>query len=176
MKTLVTLLTLVGIASLAGCGQASNESQADVDATMTSSVPKEETTTVDCPVADDAGKLQVAPGLMATITKKGHGRAAVSGDYADVHTTLWLYDETATGGRGTEIWTSGGTRPFQFQLGAGQVIQGWDMGVPCMLIGETRELIIAADLAYGAAGKPPVPPNASLLFNIELVKLTPENQ
>lgn len=129
-----------------------------------------------CPVADEAGNFTIVPGLTATIISTGYGRAAVNGDYADVHTTLWLYDEAAEGGRGTEVWSSGGEQPFQFQLGAGQVIKGWDLGVPCMLIGETRELKIIGDLAYGPAGRPPIPPNATLLFNIELVELTPAAQ
>jgi len=124
-----------------------------------------------CPSADANGVVAITEGLTATITSRGYGRAAVAGDYADVHTTLWLYDESADGGRGTEIWTSGGDRPFQFQLDAGQVIKGWDLGVACMLIGETRELKIAPELGYGASGKPPVPPNATLLFVIELVNL-----
>ena len=124
-----------------------------------------------CPEAAADGTLEIVPGLTATITKKGYGRAAQPGDYAAVHTTLWLYDEAADGGRGTEIWTSGGVEPFQFQLDAGQVIRGWDLGVACMLVGETRELLIAPELGYGARGKPPVPPNATLLFEISLVKL-----
>ncbi|MEJ2299693.1 MAG: FKBP-type peptidyl-prolyl cis-trans isomerase, partial [Woeseiaceae bacterium] len=101
-----------------------------------------------------------------------YGRAAQSGDYADVHTTLWLYDEGAEGGRGTEIWSSGGVQPFQFRIDSGQVIAGWDVGVTCMLVGEKRELRIPPELGYGARGKPPVPPNATLLFEIELVNLT----
>ena len=125
-----------------------------------------------CPSADVNGVVAVTEGLTATITSRGYGRAAVAGDYADVHTTLWLYDDSAEGGRGTEIWTSGGDRPFQFQLSAGQVIKGWDLGVACMLVGETRELKIAPELGYGARGKPPVPANATLLFEIELVNLT----
>lgn len=132
----------------------------------------EATTDVACPQADGDGNLQIQEGLVAKITNNGYGRAAVSKDYADVHTTLWLYDETAEGGRGTEIWSSGGTDPFQFQIDAGQVIRGWDLGVACMLEGETRELKIAPELGYGERGKPPVPPNATLLFKIELVKLT----
>lgn len=129
-----------------------------------------------CPEADEKGSVDIAPGLTARITTKGYGRAAVAGDYADVHTTLWLYDENAAGGRGEEIWTSGGDRPFQFMLDAGQVIKGWDLGVACMLVGETRELKIAPELGYGARGKPPVPPNATLMFEIELVKLTDSSE
>ena len=125
-----------------------------------------------CPEADENGQITITDGLTAKITSRGYGRAAVAGDYADVHTTLWLFDESADGGRGTEIWSSGGVRPFQFMLDAGQVIKGWDLGVACMLVGETRELKIAPELGYGARGKPPVPPNATLLFEIELVKLT----
>jgi FKBP-type peptidyl-prolyl cis-trans isomerase len=125
-----------------------------------------------CPQPDSDGVVHIQDGLVAKITKTGYGRAAVSKDYADVHTTLWLYDETADGGRGTEIWASGGTDPFQFQIDAGQVIKGWDLGVTCMLEGEKRELMIAPELGYGERGKPPVPPNATLLFEIELVKLT----
>ena len=125
-----------------------------------------------CPQPDDNGVVNIQDGLVATIVKSGYGRAAQSRDYADVHTTLWLYDESADGGRGQEIWSSGGVQPFQFQLDAGQVIRGWDLGVKCMLVGEKRELRIAPELGYGARGKPPVPPNATLLFEIELVKLT----
>ena len=129
-----------------------------------------------CPQADKNGDVNIAEGLTARITRKGYGRRAVSGDHADVHTTLWLYDENAQGGRGTEIWASGGSQPFQFTIDSGQVIKGWDLGVTCMLVGETRELKIAPELGYGSRGKPPVPPNATLLFEIELVGLTaPDN-
>ncbi len=149
-------LGLAALLILAGCGQ--QTAGTDV--------------AIDCPTANADGVVEITQGLTATITKKGYGRAAVAGDYADVHTTLWLYDETAEGGRGTEIWASGGQEPFQFRLDAGQVIKGWDLGVACMLIGETRELKIAPELGYGERGKPPVPPNATLLFEIELVRLT----
>jgi len=152
-------LAICALLMLAGCGQ---DTATETDSAAAAAV---------CPEANADGVVEIAPGLTATISSKGYGRAAVAGDYADVHTTLWLYDENAEGGRGTEIWTSGGEQPFQFQLDAGQVIKGWDLGVACMLIGETRELKIAPELGYGARGKPPVPPNATLLFEIELVKL-----
>lgn len=163
-------LSVSGLAAvmLVACGPADQDSAKQRDA--------EGAGQLACAEADEMGNVAIAPGLSAKITNKGYGRAAVPGDYADVHTTLWLYDENAPGGRGTEIWTSGGERPFQFQLDAGQVIKGWDLGVACMLVGETRELKIEPQLGYGARGKPPVPPNATLLFEIELVKLTdPEN-
>jgi FKBP-type peptidyl-prolyl cis-trans isomerase FkpA len=133
---------------------------------------KEDVPEAACPQPDGEGNVQIQDGLVANITKKGYGRAAASKDYADVHTNLWLYDEAVEGGRGTEIWSSGGIDPFQFQIDAGQVIRGWDLGVKCMLVGEKRELRIAPELGYGERGKPPVPPNATLLFEIELVKLT----
>ncbi|MGB5626132.1 MAG: FKBP-type peptidyl-prolyl cis-trans isomerase [Woeseiaceae bacterium] len=164
MKLSDVLATSIVALTLAGCGPAEQQSAKEGDATSVAQVA--------CPTADDNGNVEIAPGLSARITNKGYGRVAVSGDYADVHTTLWLYDENAAAGRGTEIWSSGGEQPFQFQLDAGQVIRGWDLGVACMLVGETRELKIAPDLGYGARGKPPVPPNATLLFEIELVKLT----
>ena len=155
-RVVATLATLM----LAGCGQDQPTSAAPAASAASG-----------CPAADANGVVAITEGLTARIASRGYGRAAVAGDYADVHTTLWLYDENAAGGRGTEIWTSGGDQPFQFQLSAGQVIKGWDLGVACMLIGETRELKIAPELGYGARGKPPVPANATLLFEIELVNL-----
>lgn len=153
-----TLIAMVGIAFLAaGCGNAPQD--------------QGRATAPVCAQADENGIVQIQEGLTANILKKGYGRRAVSKDYADVHTTLWLYDENADDGKGQEIWASGGTDPFQFQIDAGQVIEGWDRGVTCMMLGEKRRLKIAPELGYGARGKPPVPPNATLLFEIELVNL-----
>lgn len=159
MKLNTLLATFIATGILAACGQATQDAAEPVV----------------CPGADESGVIQIAPGLTGKITNKGYGRAAVAGDHADVHTTLWLHDDNAPGGRGTEIWSSGGVEPFQFMLDSGQVIRGWDLGVACMQVGETRELKIAPELGYGARGKPPVPPNATLLFEIELVKLTDSN-
>ena len=163
LKFAAAFLAALGIAA---CGGAQDEPAAE-ESTGTAAT--------GCPQPDADGIVEIQDGLVAKITRSGYGRAAESKDYADVHTTLWLYDETAEGGRGTEIWSSGGVNPFQFQLDAGQVIQGWDLGVRCMLIGEKRELRIPPELGYGERGKPPVPPNATLLFEIELVNLTASN-
>ena len=166
--TRFTAILLAGV-SLAACTPSQDPGANSEDTPAPASTS---TVAANCPQPDADGVVNIQDGLVATITKKGFGRAAQSKDYADVHTTLWLFDETAEGGRGMEIWSSGGVQPFQFQLDAGQVIRGWDLGVTCMLVGEKRELRIAPELGYGARGKPPVPPNATLLFEIELVKLT----
>ena len=157
---------LIAVFSLAACEQTAKTDSADTQTEAAAMIE-----TLNCPEADASGNIEIAPGLSARITKNGWGRAAVRGDYADTNVWLWLYDENAEDRHGNFIWESG-DNVFQFQLGAGQVIKGWDMGVPCMLEGETRELIIAGDLAYGPAGRGEIPPNATLIFTIELLKLT----
>ena len=172
MTKMKSMLTLTVAVLTAACGQheqASEPQQAAMNATQNEA---QESVATACPPADENGVVKIQEGLTGRIIRTGHGRAAVSKDYADVHTTLWLHDEAAEGGRGAQIWSSGGVDPFQFQLDAGQVIKGWDLGVTCMLVGEKRELTIAPELGYGDRGKPPVPPNATLLFEIELIKLT----
>jgi len=172
MKYFNLALVLMAVSMVTACKQ-SEQAVSNEEIATRGEAPMAVDTS--CPGADENAVIEIQEGLTARITKAGYGRAAVSKDYADVHTTLWLYDEAAEGGRGTEIWSSGGVDPFQFQLDAGQVIKGWDLGVACMLVGEKRELKIAPELGYGARGKNPVPPNATLLFEIELTNLkTPE--
>ena len=162
---------IVSAMTLAACNQQSEEGVADeavADTATEANAPKK----VACPAADEAGNIEIAPGLAARLIKTGYGRAAVKGDYADTNVWLWQLDESAEDRHGQFVWESG-ANVFQFQLGAGQVIKGWDLGVPCMLEGETRELVVASDLAYGEAGRgAAVPPNTALIFTIELVKLT----
>lgn len=178
MNKLKELLVLCVAIFAAACNQpeqASEQEQAAVHEDAAAQKEAQAGGVANCAQPDERGTVEIQAGLTAKITKSGYGRAAASRDYADVHTTLWLYDEAADGGRGAEIWSSGDVDPFQFQLDAGQVIEGWDLGVTCMLVGEKRELLIAPELGYGDRGKPPVPPNATLLFEIELVNLvTPE--
>ena len=122
---------------------------------------------------------EIMPGLTMKKLKNGYGRAAVAGDLATVHYTGWLYDETAPDGRGEKFDSSVDRgQVFQFALGEGRVIQGWDQGVVSMLIGETRELTIAPELAdgdRGAAGGV-IPPGATLIFEIELRDLQGPNE
>jgi FKBP-type peptidyl-prolyl cis-trans isomerase len=160
------LIPIIAAFGLAACGQPAEENSTESKA-ADAAVP----VASNCPVADESGRLEIAPGLTARVLNNGFGRAAVTGDNADTNVWLWLYDETAEDNHGAFIWESGND-VFQFQLGAGQVIKGWDLGVPCMLEGETRELIVAGDLAYGPSGRGEIPPNATLIFTIELLKLT----
>ena len=103
----------------------------------------------------------------------GTGAVAAPGDEVSVHYTGWLFDETAAEQRGPQFDSSRdrGT-PLTFRLGAGRVIRGWDDGVAGMRIGGTRVLLIPAELGYGRRGAGgAIPPDASLVFEVELVDI-----
>jgi FKBP-type peptidyl-prolyl cis-trans isomerase FkpA len=106
----------------------------------------------------------------------GDGAAIAPGAVAVVHYTGWLYEAAAPDHKGTKFDSSvDRNQPFRFQLGAGQVIKGWDQGVEGMKVGGKRRLTIPAALAYGDAGAGGViPPGATLVFDVELVGI--ENQ
>ena len=101
----------------------------------------------------------------------GSGAEASSGVRVTVHYTGWLYDESADKHRGKKFDSSKDRAdPFRFQLGAGQVIRGWDDGVQGMKVGGTRVLVIPPELGYGPRGAGGViPPNATLVFEVELL-------
>ncbi|GAB2613319.1 FKBP-type peptidyl-prolyl cis-trans isomerase [Novilysobacter erysipheiresistens] len=103
--------------------------------------------------------------------KTGTGAVASSGDEVSVHYTGWLYDENAPDQRGEQFDSSRERgEPFTFLLGAGRVIRGWDDGVAGMRVGGQRVLLIPSALGYGRKGAGGViPPNASLVFEVELV-------
>ena len=104
----------------------------------------------------------------------GTGTEATPGTLVSVHYTGWLYDEKAPRQRGKKFDSSVDRgEPFSFKLGAGQVIRGWDEGVAGMKVGGKRTLLIPAWLGYGSSGAGGViPPNASLVFEVELLGVT----
>lgn len=111
---------------------------------------------------------QTSSGLQYEDTVLGAGAEAKPGDQVQVHYTGWLDD-------GTKFDSSvDRDEPFVFSLGAGQVIQGWDEGVVGMKEGGTRKLMIPPELGYGARGAGGViPPNATLIFEVELLAVNP---
>jgi FKBP-type peptidyl-prolyl cis-trans isomerase FkpA len=98
--------------------------------------------------------------------KDGTGAEAQAGKRVTVH-----YVGTLTNGTKFDSSRDRG-KGFSFRLGAGEVIKGWDQGVAGMKVGEMRKLTIPSDLAYGARGFPPViPPNSTLVFEVELLEV-----
>jgi len=102
----------------------------------------------------------------------GTGDEAVTGGSITVNYTGWLYDATKPDFKGLVFDSSLGKTPFSFTLGSNQVIQGWEQGVPGMKVGGTRRLIIPPSLGYGSTRSGPIAPNATLLFDIQLVSVT----
>ncbi|WP_225764093.1 FKBP-type peptidyl-prolyl cis-trans isomerase [Stenotrophomonas sp. Marseille-Q4652] len=108
-------------------------------------------------------------------TEVGSGAEAVPGTNVTVHYTGWLYDENAADRHGQKFDSSlDRGEPFTFPLGGGRVIRGWDEGVAGMKVGGKRTLMIPAEYGYGARGAGGViPPNASLVFDVELLGVAP---
>ena len=112
----------------------------------------------------------MAPSYTQTDIKEGTGASAASGQTAKVNYTGWLYDAAAPENKGQKFDSSIGRGPFEFRLGAGQVIRGWDQGVQGMKVGGQRRLVLPPEFAYGARGAGNViPPNATLVFDVELL-------
>jgi FKBP-type peptidyl-prolyl cis-trans isomerase FkpA len=102
-------------------------------------------------------------------TVPGTGKEAVAGATVVVNYTGWLYDPKAPQQHGAQFDSSVGREPFSFRLGSGGVIKGWDDGVQGMKVGGKRTLVIPAAMGYGEDGAGPIPPNANLIFDVELL-------
>lgn len=157
-------VTLLLVLTLAACGKKADEQ-----------APAEETgaPAAGQPAAAPAS-VEIIPGLTMRVLRQGSGDAAQSGQTASVHYTGWLYDPAAADARGNKFDSSlDRGQPFDFPLGAGRVIRGWDQGVVGMQVGEVRELTIAPDMAYGdrQVGNL-IPPGSTLVFEVELLDLT----
>ncbi len=114
----------------------------------------------------DANVVTTDSGLQYQVLKEGDGATPTPGQNVTVHYTGTLED-------GTKFDSSRDRgRPFQFKIGVGQVIKGWDEGVGTMKVGERRKLIIPSELGYGSRGAGGViPPDATLIFDVELLKV-----
>ena len=101
----------------------------------------------------------------------GSGATAAVGNTVRVNYTGWLYDATKTDGKGLVFDTNLGGSPLSFVLGVGAVIAGWDQGIPGMRVGGKRRLVIPSSLAYGASRYGQIPPDSTLVFEVELVNV-----
>jgi len=151
MKTLIFVITLLALASLVAAQTAPAQKAAAKPATAG-------------PTKITGEPTKTASGLEYWDIKVGTGAVAQSGQRVKVDYTGWLTN-------GKKFDSSVGTgRPFDFMLGASQVIKGWDEGVAGMKVGGKRQLRIPPDLAYGAKGYPGViPANSTLIFDVQLV-------
>jgi FKBP-type peptidyl-prolyl cis-trans isomerase FkpA len=125
-------------------------------------VPTIETTTFAPALGVNlAASTKTADGAYYRDLAVGAGAAVTAGQTLSVHYTGWLAD-------GTEFDSNAGAGAFSFRLGAGQVIGGWDEGLAGVKVGSTRQLILPPSLGYGASGYGPIPPNAMLVFNVQV--------
>ena len=101
----------------------------------------------------------------------GNGETVAKGDRIKVWYTGWIYVKSAPGNKGQSFDSNRDRELFRYIVGTGHVIEGWDQGVPGMKVGGVRRLIIPPELAYGSQGQNPIPPDATLIFEIEVVEV-----
>jgi len=147
-KILATMLTVTAVAC-----------------TSPASAPAESQAAVAPAVALPAAPPVMQQGLVTEVLKRGQGKEARSGDTVQVH-----YVGSFPDGRRFETSRDRG-EPFRFQLGAGKVMRGWDEGIQGMKAGEVRKLTIPPSLAYGDSQVGAIPPNSTLVFELELVSV-----
>jgi FKBP-type peptidyl-prolyl cis-trans isomerase len=165
--------TILALIALTACGERPHNADSATTAgtAAATATPPSDTSTPTPAVPTFAPALGVnlaamtktPSGLSYEDKKVGTGPAATSGKTVSVHYTGWLPD-------GTKFDSSRDrNEPFDFPLGAGHVIAGWDEGVAGMKVGGRRLLVIPPNLGYGPAGTGPIPPNATLVFDVELL-------
>lgn len=162
--TLLALLALVGT----GCSAETPTTSTEPTPAAPQETPAPEPSVVATPGVFPKTIAGKPVGEVKTLVTEdlivGTGDEAVAGKSVTVHYTGWLVD-------GSKFDSSvDGNQPFQFGLGAGMVIPGWEQGVAGMKVGGSRMLAIPGDLGYGAQGAPPsIPPNATLIFQVDLL-------
>lgn len=190
MTNPLVLALLVSFSLIAGCGGGPdpNSTPAPAPAAPVAPVaPRNDAPAPAAPIAPDApvAPQKAAPAPPAPLApakparpaytrtdlQVGGGREATKGKGLSVNYTGWLYDPSKPDLKGRMFDSSQGRGPFNFVLGAGQVIPGWDQGFDGMKIGGRRRLIIPSDMAYGVdgAGGGLIPPDATLVFEMELL-------
>ncbi len=156
----ILLAVLVGFSA---CGSPQSESR-DMAAT-------DETERMDTQEQPEVNAME--NGLQIQVIAEGKGEGLSPGQFVRMHYTGWLYDENAPDGRGNKFDSSRDLgETFDYQHGVTRLIAGWTQGSEGMRTGERRILTIPAELGYGTGGSAPrIPPNATLIFDIELVEI-----
>jgi peptidylprolyl isomerase len=145
-------------ALLAGCIASSAPTQVEAQAQPEAKVPPQPETKF----------FSQASGLKISDIKVGTGASPKRGQICVMHYTGWLYQSGQKGAKFDSSVDRG--QPFEFPIGTGQVIKGWDEGVATMKVGGKRTLIIPPDLGYGARGAGnSIPPHSTLIFDVELL-------
>jgi FKBP-type peptidyl-prolyl cis-trans isomerase FkpA len=160
MKSMV----LTGMAALlVGCGDrgAGRQTQQAVSLAQAAAEPEELSYAPSLNVAIDRMR-RLPSGVLIHDLAAGEGDSAYDGRIAVVRYAGWLVD-------GTPFDSNRDGSPFTFRIGAGEVIEGWDEGVPGMRVGGRRQLIIPPRMGYGEWGMGPIPPHATLVFEVELL-------
>jgi FKBP-type peptidyl-prolyl cis-trans isomerase FkpA len=112
-----------------------------------------------------------APAFSQTDLRAGSGAAAENGSILTVIYTGWLYDESRPDQKGLQFDSNVGGTPFTFSLGAAQVIRGWDQGLVGVQAGGIRRLVVPPALGYGGVRNGPIPPNSTLVFDVEITAI-----
>ena len=172
-KAFVVIICLVVIIMVVVFAKVSRPTTTPVDTTAnaTQQAPvttqTSDTTTTPTTSMDTSKTQKLDNGLEITVIKEGQGPAAKANDNVTVNYTGVLTNGTTFDSNVDPKF--GHVAPFTFLLGAGHVIKGWDQGVLGMKVGEKRRLVIPAALGYGAGGAAPsIPPNATLVFDVEV--------
>ena len=170
MRFSLVAALLIALAA-AGCNQSQTESTSSTSSSATSTTESSTpapaaATTPPATSGSSAQEVTMPSGLKYQDLTVGSGTEAVAGKKVSVHYTGWLQSDNTKFDSSVDRG-----QPFEFQLGAGQVIRGWDEGVAGMKVGGKRKLIIPSELGYGSTGTPggPIPPNATLVFDVELL-------
>lgn len=166
-RSIIVSLALALASLQAGCGKNAEPETATPGAAPVT--PENEPPSEALPQPSATG-TETMP-LQKTDLAPGTGAELKTGQEVLVHYTGWLYNAAAPENKGKQFDSSVGGEPFEFRVGNGDVIRGWDEGVVGMKVGGKRRLVIPPEFGYGASGAGPIPPGATLVFDVELVEI-----
>lgn len=168
----LALVTVAARAAAAGTEPENATPRSGPDASKTAGAEDDGAVRAGTAVVPPVPVTEAGPTLLTEDLREGVGEPAHSGMNVAVHYTGWLYEPAALGYRGRKFDSSRDRgQPLIFELGAGRVIRGWELGVVGMRVGGLRRLVIPPELAYGNRniGNGLIPPNSTLVFEVELL-------